>query len=405
MAQVNTISTLNGLFKTVYADEIKKLQPENTVLQNIVKFRESEKLGKSFSVPVILSSEQGVTYSAAGDGAVSLNASVSATMKEALIDGANIFLRGQIEQEAISKAAVKGERAFQNATQLMVENLMDSAARRLEIAMMYGQSGLATVASLSGQVITITTGQFASGIWAGMEGATIDVYTSGGSVRQAGLVISSVDLDNRAITVTGTTTGIVSTDKIYFKGSYGKEMVGLDKIITNTGSLFGIDASAYALWAGSTYSAGSAALTMAKVLSAVSKAVAKGGLMNEDVVCLVNPLTWSNLNSDQAALRQYVDKDSKAQNGFEAIEYRGQSGKISVISSNIVKEGEAFIFPPKRLKRVGSQEFSFSPPGHDGSYLFPVPDMNAYELRLFANQSLFCETPAKCVKITGIVNS
>lgn len=404
MATVNTVSTLSGLFKSVYSDTLINLQPDNAVLQKLVKFKESEKIGKSYEVPVILSSEQGVTYAAAGDGAVSLNSSVAATLKNAAVDGSQIFLRGQIDYEAAQKAAGSA-RAFRNATELLLENLMDSGSRRLEIAMTYGQSGLATVSALASQVITITTGQFAAGIWAGMENAVIDVYQGAtGTVRQAGLVISSVDLDARTITVTGTTTGIVSGDTIYFKGAYGKECVGLNKIITNTGTLFGIDASAYALWAGSSYSAGSAALTMSKVLSAVSKAVAKGGL-TEDVVLMVNPLTWSNLNSDQSALRQYVDKDSKSVNGFESIDYRGMNGKISVIANPIVKEGEAFVFPPKRIKRIGATEMTFKTPGRDDEIFLQVPDMNAYELRLYCNQSIFCEAPAKCVKITAIVNS
>lgn len=404
MAQVNTVTTLAGLFKTVYADSIVDLQPDNSILQKMVKFRETEKIGKSFDVPVILASEQGVTYAAAGDGAITLNSAVASTMKNASIDGNQIFIRGQIDYEAAAKAE-KSTVAFKNGTSLLVENLMESASRRLEMSMLYGQKGLATVASLSSQVITITTGQMAAGIWAGMENAVIDVYQGAtGSVRQAGLVISSMDLDGRTLTVTGTTTGIVSGDTIYFKGAYGKEMAGLDKIITNTGSLFGIDASQYALWSGSSYSAGSAALTQAKLNSAVQKAVAKGGL-NEDVVVLVNPLTWGNLNSDQSALRQYTDKDPKAQNGFNEIVYLGMSGRVSVVAHPCIKESEAFVFPPKRLKRVGTQEFSFSTPGRSDEIFLHVPDSNSYELRLYASQALFCEAPAKCVKITGIVNS
>lgn len=401
MAQVNTTTTLSGLFKTVYGDEILNLQPDSAVLSKMTKFRETERIGKSYECPVILSSEQGATYMAAGDGAVTLNSSVAATLKNAAVDASQILLRGQIDYEAAEKAS-GGAKAFKGATELLVENLMESATKRQELSFLYGQTGLATVSALASQVITMSAATFAPGIWSGMENAVIDVY-NGASVRQANLVITSVDLDNRTLTVTGTTTGIASGDKIFFKGAYGKECAGLDKIITNTGSLFGIDASAYALWAGSSYDA-SGALTMAKVLSAVSKAVAKGGL-NEDVVVMVSPKTWSNLNSDQAALRNYVDKDSKAQNGFEAIEYRGMNGKISVVASGYVKEGEAFVFPPKKLKRIGTREISFNTPGRQDEIFMHVPDMNAYELRCYGAQSIFVEAPAKCVKITGIVNS
>ncbi len=402
MSQYNTTSTMDGLFKTLYGDSQINLVPESNVLLNLIKFRESEKLGKDYKVPVTLANEQGATYLAAGDGVTTLNDSIAMTSKEAVVNGAQLIMRGALDMESASKAAAQGPKAFKDATQLLVENLTDSASKRLELMFLYGRSGLATVSSLSSQVITLTTASFAEGIWAGMEGAVIDVYTSGGSVRQAGLVISSVDLDARTITVTGTTTGIVSTDVVYFKGAYGKECYGLDAIITNSSSLFGIDASAYALWKGSSYSAGSAALTMTKVLSAVSKAIGKGGL-NEEVICLVNPKTWNNLNSDQAALRMYGDEKSEAKNGFEAITYRGPNGKISVIAHSYIKEGEAFIFPPKKVKRVGSQDLSFVNP--TGQVFMQVPDKNAYECRIYGNQSIFVECPAKCVKITSIVNS
>lgn len=403
MAIANTTTTLDGNFKAVYGDSIVNLQPDNAILSKMIKFKESERIGKSYQVPVILSSEHGCTYLAAGDGVTTLNDSIAATLKNATVDGSQIILRGQIDYEAASKAAAS-KAAFKNGTELMVENLVESASRRLEAMFLYGGTNLGTVSGLASQVITVTTATFAAGLWAGMEGAVIDVYQAGGTVRQAGLVISSMDLDARTITVTGTTTGIVSTDVIFYKGAKGKECLGLDAIVTNTGTQFGIDAAAFSLWKASTFAAGSAALTQAKVNSAVQKAVAKGGL-NEDVVVLVNPLTWGNLNTDQSALRQYTSADSTAKNGFEAIEYRGMNGKMSVVAHPMVKEGEAFVFPPKRLKRVGSQELSFQTPGRAGEIFLHIPDKNAYEMRIYGNQALFCESPAKCVKITGIVNS
>ncbi|CAB4199959.1 hypothetical protein UFOVP1351_17 [uncultured Caudovirales phage] len=404
MAIANTTATLDGFFKTVYGEKHIDAVPENLFLVKEVDFRETERIGRKFSVPVILSREHGVTYLASGDGVQTLNDSIAAVSKNVEVDGSQIILRGQIDYEAAAKAS-SSKAAFQSTTELLVQNLLESASNRLEMMFLYGGSGLGTVSSLASQVITLTTASWAVGIWAGMEGAVIDVYTSGGSVRQAGLTIASVDVDNRALTVTGTTTGIVSTDVIYFKGAKGKECSGLDAIITNTGTMFGIDASAYTLWKAQSYSCGSAALTMAKVLSATAKAVGRG--LREDVVCLVNPLTWQNLNANEAALRGY-DKSyssNKSENGFEAITYHGQNGKIEVISHSMVKEGEGFIFPKKRLKRVGAQDLSFKTPGREGEIFLHLPDKNAYELRIYGNQALFCEAPAKCVKLTGIVNT
>lgn len=403
MAQATTTATLDGFFKTIYGDKHIDAVPENLYLVKNIDFREAEKIGRKFSVPVMLSREHGATYLASGDGVTTLNDSVAAVSKNIEVDGSQIILRGQIDYEAAAKAQTS-KAAFMNTTELLVQNLLESASNRLEIMFMYGGTGLGTVSSLASQTITFTAASWAVGIWAGMEGALIDVYQSNGTVRQANLTIASVDVDNKAITVTGTVTGIASTDVVYFKGAKGKECLGLDSLLSNTGTQFGIDASAYSLWKPNTYAVGGA-LTMTKILSATAKAVGRG--LREDVVVLVSPTTWQNLNADQAALRHYDQSysPSKAEGGFEAITYHGQNGKIEVMSHAMVKEGEGFIFPKKRLKRVGAQDLSFKTPGRQDEIFLHLSDKNAYELRIYGNQALFCEAPAKCVKLTGIVNS
>jgi hypothetical protein len=55
----NTVGTLNGLFKQVYADSITDLIPEGYVLLKKIKFNESQKLGDLYNCPVILNGEHG----------------------------------------------------------------------------------------------------------------------------------------------------------------------------------------------------------------------------------------------------------------------------------------------------------------------------------------------------------
>lgn len=414
MASVNTTSTLTGLFREVYGDDIQKLLPEVAKLQKRVPFKEQEKIGKKFVQPVVLAREHGVTYQAAGDGAFALNTPIAMQMGSAEIDGSQLLLASRLDYESAAKAA-SGKKAFANATQHLIETMMESAAHRVEVSMLYGQSGIGKQLSESGsgttRVYTLQTASFAAGIWAGAENAELDFYDGSTKLNtNAAVVVTAVDLDARTISVSGNASDLTAIDAatlpdIYFKGSYGKEMVGIDKILTNTGSLFGINAGTYGMWKASSYSAGSAALTMAKVLQAVGKAVSRG--LNEDVTVLVNPITWGNLNSDQAGLRSfdqsYSSKESK--NGSESIVYFGQNGKIEIVSHPCVKEGEAFVVPMKKLKRIGAQELSFKSPGSD-EQLFRQLDSNAgVELRLYGNQAIFIETPARCVKITNIVNS
>src|SRR5690606_37313506 len=126
-------------------------------------------------------------------------------------------------------------------------------------------------------------------------------------------------------------------------------------------------------------------LTFGKILTELSKPVARGGL-DEKVVVEVNPRTWANLASDLAALRMFDDsyKKDKGEIGVESLLYIGQNGEIEVISYNIVKRGEAFVFPPKRCKRVGAQEISFQTPGSkEGEIFLHLPNNAGFEMRAY----------------------
>jgi hypothetical protein len=402
MAQTNTALTLDGLFKSVYGEEGPvNLLPDMSIVQSMVPFNSANKTGKSYEVPVVVSTAQGFSYGAA-DATITLNTEVAATLKNISVKGAQIVGQASINYDAASRSS-SSKQAFKDSAGLVVQNLFESHSRKLEASLLYGGSGIGTVASLASQVITLTAASFADGLYIGSEGMEIDVYQADKvTVRQANLTITAVDPALYTLTVSGTTTGIVSTDVIFVKGSVGKECFGLDAIITNTGSMFGVDAAAYSLWKGSSYACGSAPLTMAKVLSGAAQAIARGGL-SRDAVLLVHPSSWNNLNSDQGALRQYVDDKNSAANGFEKITYRGPNGKIEVVAHPMVKRGEAFLIDPKNLRRVGSQDISSKTPGMDSEIFIHSQTMSAYILRTYSNQAILCEKPAQCVKFTAIV--
>lgn len=430
MAQANSTSTLDGMYKIVYGEGPVNAVPEVAILQKEIKFQQSEKIGKSYNFPVILSQEAGVTYLAAGAGISTLNDSIAAQLKEASVDANQIIVRGQMDYEAAAKA-VSSKAAFKNASELLIENLMETAAKRLEMAFLYGKSatGLGTADSSVNINTTSTTvlmllATWAPGIWSGVENAVVQFYkvsdnTLVSSAADSYFSVTSVVHSARTIVFTGTTTGITALDialaagdcYVQWKGaksgtSTWVEPIGIDAIITNTGSLFGIDAAVYSLWAGSTVSAGSAALTVAKILNAVEAAVSKGGLM-EDAAVLVSPKTFMNLAGTITDLRRQNGgaSEKKGIGGFEQLEFYGPNGKLSLVCHPYMKVGEAFVVPFKRFKRIGSQEFSFETPGRKGELFLNVPDKNAYELRLYGAQALICQTPAKCVKINLIVNT
>lgn len=403
MAQVNTVATLDGMYKKVYAEKgpIEAL-PEFSILQDLVPFSTAKRTGKSYNVPIVLADEHGFSYGSA-DETITLNTEIAATLKEISVDGAQIVGQASLNYDAASRSQ-GSEQAFLDCAHLVIQNLMNSHSKKLEASLLYGRSGIGTVSSLSSQDIILTAASWSDGLMMNLINAKIDVYTSGGSLRQGNLVVTAVNPDTYTLTVTGTTTDIVSTDVVYFDGSYGKECYGLNYIATNTGSLFGIDASVYPAWKAQSYACGSAALTMAKVLSGASLAVSRGGLSEESVL-LVHPTSFNNLNTDQAALTVHSGEKSSAKNGFDELVFRGVSGRVMVKPHPAVKRGDAFLFSPKNLRRVGSQDISNERPGSDGKIFFDSQTLSAQIIRSYSNQAIFAEKPAQIVKFSAIVPS
>jgi hypothetical protein len=209
-----TVGTLNGFFKETYAEKLGELIPDGVKLLNKISFMSKDKQpGNLYHQPVILGMEHGVTFAGSDDDAFNLNAPVAGQVKDAQVKGNPIVMRSLLGYVAASRAALGGQKAFMDATKFLVANMLRSMAKKLEIEMLYGQKGYGTVASVSTAVLTITTAEWAPGIWAGSEGMELDAYTS--TVKQnsnATLVVDAVDLGSRTVTVTGNSSDTAAID-------------------------------------------------------------------------------------------------------------------------------------------------------------------------------------------------
>ena len=417
MAGENTVSTLNGLFKTVYADKLLDLVPDYAVLQKKIPFVSADKeTGNFYAQPVNLSHEQGFTYNGDAGSVVTLNAAINSTMKEAQVKGTEMILRTQITYTALSRASKAGPKAFKRASAWKVEDMNNSMRKRLEISMIYGQSSIGEVESITSAsgsgTITITAASWAGGIWAGAENAAIDSFTSTTKNNTGGdIVITAVNSDTRTLSVTCTGTfsnECQAGDLLFFKGtnsgsSVFTEMAGLQKIIQNSSTLFNINAGTYSLWKGNTVSS-VGQLTHAKVQDALARAVNKG--LMDPVLLLVSPKGFNTLNADLAALRMFDSSyGTEGKNGFEKLVFHSVNGPVEVVSHPLVKDGDAFIVPLDSVMRLGSVDLSFGVPGMDETFFTLVANTNAVELQCMADQAIFLEKPAHAVYLSGITYS
>jgi hypothetical protein len=361
--------------------------------------------GSLYHQPVVLGLEHGVTYSTGGD-AFTLNAAIAGQIKDAQVQGAQLVLRSILSYTAAARSVGGGTKAFEDATKFLVGNMLRSVARKLEMELFYGQTGIAQLkatGAISGLVITIATSEWSPGVWVGAENMPINFRTPGG-VDHGSTTITSVDMTAQTITVASAASA-ADGDDVYVDGSFGNEFAGVHKILTNTGTLFNISASAFTLWAGNQFDCGGTALSFTKIQSAVARAVEKG--LDGKIMLLVNPRTWANLLTDQAALRKYDSSYStaKAENGSESIEFFGQNGSVEIQPSIFVKQGYAYMLCKDEWIRVGSTDITFKRPGQGEEFFRDLENAAGYELRAFTDQAPFCSAPGRQVLLKNIVNS
>lgn len=418
--------------KEIYAPRVVRLYPETNWLTKNISFNAANRLGKQYVVPIELAPEQGVTYGAPGSSstttALALNGAIGLATQDATLQPNQIVVQRSVDYESIQRT-VGSKAAFVSFIDATLRSVVALATKRLELSIMHGQSatGLATISAVSGsssgagatRVVTITDAEWAGGIWGGMENALVDVYKSDGTTKMntaLNVQISAVDLVNKQLTlkvIAADATFLTNIDSYYsgaiiFPASSQAtgsaptvEMVGLDKICSNTGSLFGIDAATYGLWKGNSLTSWGAP-SLGKILDAVSRLVERG--LDEDVVFVCSPKHFARLNSDQTALRMYDQSfGTQGKNGFNSLKFQAAEGiNVMVRGHRFCKDGYAFLLPMSKFMRVGTTELTFTNMGVDGDIFLQTAGYASVELRGYLGQALLCTAPSRTARISGV---
>lgn len=356
-----------------------------------------------------------ITYGGTDGEAFTLNSSVAVPMKNAEVKSAEMVLRSQISIGAASRS-ISSKNAFENGTKLLFGNMMKSMYHRLEIQMMYGQSGIATVEispAVTEVFFKVDDHEWASAIWNGTKDAVIEFYDSTLTTLRGTATVVSVNYNTKIVTTNTdlNALGVLATDVVFFEGAKDKEFLGLHEIAIKSGILFGIDNSQYDLFkgnivdVGTNFSGGEAVLSFAKVEEAIAAAMDKG-LGEEEVTLICSTRSWNNLLTEQAAKRSYDDsyKSNEIEQGSRAIKFFGMNGIIKIIPSTFCKEGYAYAFCEKELHRVGSSEVTFELPGYEGEVFRILDNANGFELRAYTDQALFCSRPA-CITLLRYIKN
>lgn len=413
MASTSGPTQLAGDFKNLYQNSgLVEAIPSWGIIQDRYKFEEAESLGQYYIFGVVLQKENGATYapsSGSSSGAQTLNASIAGFVAQVQVEGYSIYMRSRLAYDAAAKASRAGKKAFAQAYGAILKNLKESHQYRLELSLLYGQDGLGIVLTNTSGALVLTTATWATGIWAaGLKDAILEAWTTVAATstqHNGDLTISAIDVSNKTVTVTGTSSAVVATDILYFKGARTStawnECPGLNKILTNTGTLFNVPATSYDAWKSQSYSvAGS--LSMTAILQASALGMNYG---LERALLLCAPERFAQLGIDEAALRRYVnDSDAKkTKRGVKGVEFMLGPVDIEVMPHPFIRQGHAMMLPDDHVHRVGATDITMGMPGSDEPMEVHVTDTTALEIRSMSDQGIYIERPAHAVLLTGIV--
>lgn len=408
--------TLNGLFKEIYADAIEDAKPKGMKWGRDISFVARNKMpGNEFHTPISLSHEHGFTYLPANATTLTLNEAIAHNLRDARVIGTQCIMRSRISYEVAARASSGGPRAFRMALDVVVENMNDSFRKRCEIDYGYGQRGLGQIrtAPTAQANMTLQTASFAPGIWAGMENARVEIFSTTGATatkRGATATVTSVNVLTRVIGISTAAAPATVDDHVFFEGQRTANAhnvyQGLDALVTaTTGVVHNISVATWSLWQGNSRTAAQlgsgTTLSFSKVNNAIALAVGKG--LDEDMTMYIHPEVWVDLLNDEAALRRHnAPRDYDV--GADGITFFSQNGTITIKASIYVKLGRAYLIAPRYWRRVGATDITFRLPDRGDEFFRHVENAAAYELRAYVNQAMFTRALSKSLVITGITS-
>ena len=421
-------ATVSGWWKTVY-ESLEKAVPSFAVCKGMIPFKSDGRTGLDIRFPVHLRRSQGYTWKGASGsiGTVyTLNSPESPVIDQATAVSVECTLQEDIAFGALAKAN-GGKASYDDLLDLIVgENMKEGIDFQQELLCIYGGGAMTRWANGIGVVeseadagagtndITFTPGTWNAGIWVQLEGSYIDVYASDlSTLRNAATIqVTSVSLSTRTITVTGTEAEldtIAASDVVFPRGTNGQWVPGIMDQLSNAGTILGISASTYTLWAPNSYAMGSDKLSYAKIMKGLTTGVYKG--LDQDVTILVNPDGWTDMANDAAALRRWTeDQKAKVEMGTGKLVFHGVTmGTVSIVPHPLMMQGFAAGIVGSTWHRYGATDTTFKLPNagdrSEDAFFVSLENSTGVRFRCYFDIAPVCKRPAINTIFTGIVNN
>ncbi len=411
MAAATTAAQLASFLKVVYPKKISNNVVAPAIIFNNTDFGEDVEPGQKVVVPTLLAPEQGVTYgTAAAAGIATTNGAISLEIKDAEINPPNLSVKSVLPLDVVARAKTS-QQAFEQATTLRFREQRKTILLRTEWTWIYGGEAVATIngAPSVSTDATIVLSNHSPALCSTLLNAQLDAYTSGGSkvntlanLNVKSVLMGAVGAVTLVLSGNATDLGnLASTNNLYFQGAFGVEATGLMQQVSNTGTLFGIDASKYPGFKGNTITS-VGALTMAKISDGV--ALVKQFLPEDDLTAFVSPRNFARLVQEQQGNQRWLDGGKDAKVGFTGLALSVGNEGAMLVEHPFVKDGDVLILPLPQVIKVGTTDEPMNA-ASDGDLIVWDPTTLSFVYSMYLACCPFLRKPNNACRMSGVTIS
>lgn len=381
------MTTVDNILKEVYETQMQdQLQSDVLTLKRIEKTSEGvthEVGGRYVRFPIRTKRNHGI-------GARSENEAlpISRTQDYKSAQIPLKYLYGSLEMTGQTfELAQKNFQAFASVLDQEVSGLKEGLTKDTNRQVYGTPAGKIATATAIGTTTTFITanGQYVE------EGMFIDIFTNADAVRVANVEITTVTEAAGVITATFTpAAGAATAVGDYFTrdNSGGKELTGLQSMVSATGTLFNIDPAVVSVWKSTVDSnAGvNRALSEGLMISMVDKIRTKGGGTPSVI--------FSNLGVRRSYFNLLVQQrrttnTTDFKGGFKGLAFTTDQGDVPMVADVDCQPNRMLFLNEKEIKLYEAGDWSFM--NRDGSswqrIITAAGSFDAYESKLYK----YCE--------------
>jgi len=385
MAGQSILTFASEAIKLVYGDLHEQLRDKNPALQMIESSSANiTRNGKEVIFDTHSGRNQGIGARSVRE---KLPTAGAQKYKQAHLYLTNLYGSIEVDGQLFEQAA-EDYQAFINVVDMEITGLKRDLAVDLNRQVYGDGSGtIATVVSVSGQVITVDSTHW---VQEGMILTGVDTGT--GAVADSGneLEVAAIDETNSTITVTGTISALAANDVLVrasnTTNSYGKEWTGLAAIVDDTSVLHEIDPADYPVWKATKEDISSGGtpgtLTELALINLVQSVDKKGGDVD---VMLASPGVFNAYWNLLQGLRQFTN-GATLTGGQRAFSFDALGKPIKFVSDYAAPENTLYALSSKEIVLNRKRDWSWM--DRDGSMWSRVADTDAYEARYFQYSQL-----------------